>query len=266
MHGMKNFLVIFFVLGLVYAQKPLFTEYVTGTAQSKDAQVMFYLQNVSKCVLAEVQVRASHNNIYNSTDSATFVTNLQPEKQETFVMMMSQVISDGWGWTVDAITLAEPEGENDCNESGLIEFDKVVFEGSEQPTGVSSPNETGFLTYTVVAGDTWWGIAGLYNTTPEVIAALNSRSVDTLVVGEVIKVPAPSTVAVPEPLQDTLAASPYPLHTIQAGDTLYGLARTYNTDVKLILQANCLTPDSVLKVGMQLQVPPIGTELNNICQ
>ena len=119
-----------FMSSWVYAQKPLFTDYVTGTAQSNEAQVMFYLQNVSTCVLQEVQVRVSHNGIYNSTDSATFVTNLQPDNQETFVMMMSQVVSDGWGWTIDAIQLAEPEGDNACEESGLIEFDKVVFEGS----------------------------------------------------------------------------------------------------------------------------------------
>ncbi len=263
---MKNFLILILMFGWVYAQKPLFTEYVTGTAQSNEAQVMFYLQNVSKCVLAEVQVRVSHNSIYNSTDSATFVTNLQPDKQETFVMMMSQVVSDGWGWTVDAISLTEPEGDNACEESGLVEFDKVVFDGLETPPAVASAAEAGFLTYTVVLGDTWWGIAGLYNTTPDIIAQMNNRSVDTLVAGEVIKVPAPTTVAVPEPVAAAPAASPYPLHTIQAGNTLYALARTYNTDVKLILQANCLTPESVLNVGMQLQIPPMESVITSSCQ
>ena len=94
---------------------------------------------------------------------------------------------------------------------------------------------------------------------------MNNRSVDTLVAGEVIKVPAPTTVAAPEPVAAP-ATSPYPLHTIQAGNTLYALARTYNTDVNLILQANCLTPESVLNVGMRLQVPPAGSILTNSCQ
>ncbi len=263
---MKNFSILIFILGLAWAQKPLFTEYVTGSAQSNDAQVMFYLQNVSKCILEEVQVRVSHNKVYNTTDSATFVTNLQSDEQETFVLRLSQVVSEGWGWTIDAITLAKPEGESECTGAGLIEFDKVVFAGSEPPPAVASTAEAGFLTYTVVAGDTWWGIAGLYNTNPDVIASMNNRPVDTLVVGEVIKVPAPTTVAAPEPVAAAPAASPYPLHTIQAGDTLYALARTYSTDVKLILQSNCLTPESVLNVGMQLQIPPTGSVVTNSCQ
>jgi LysM repeat protein len=262
---MKRLFTLIIFFGLVWAQKPLFTEYVTGTAQSNEAQVMFYLQNVSRCVLEEVQVRVSHNKVYNSTDSTTFVTNLQPDDQETFVLRLSQVVSEGWGWTVDTIRLAEPEGENDCSEAGLIEFDKVVFEGAEPPaaTPAAMVSEGAFMTYTVATGDSWFGIASRYGTTPEVIASMNDRSVDTLVVGEVIKVPAPSTISVPEPV--ATVASPYPVHTIVAGDTLYALAQTYNTDVKLILQANCLTQDAVLSVGQQVQIPPMGSVLGS-CQ
>lgn len=250
-------------LGSVWAQKPLFTEYVTGTAQSKEAQIMFYLQNVSSCVLEEVQVRVSHNKVYNTTDSATFVTNLQPQQQETFVFLSSQVVSEGWAWTIDAIKLAEPEGENSCTEAGRIEFEKVVFGGAHPPAPVAAVNPGAYVTYTVQQGDSWYAIASLYNTTPEIIALMNDRRVDTLIAGEVIKVPAPSSISVPQ------AAPPaplYPLHTVVAGDTLFALTRTYDTQLDLILQANCLKKDSILKVGQQLQIPPAGSVLNNSCQ
>jgi LysM repeat protein len=256
---MKRLIRLIFLLGLVWAQKPLFTEYVTGNAQSKEAQVMFYLENVSKCVLEEVQVRVSHNKIYNTTDSATFVTNLQPDSQETFVLRLSQVVADGWGWTVDAIKLAEPAGENDCTEAGRIEFDKVDFGGAEPPAPTPTA-DAGFLTYTVKAGDSWFGIAAQHNTTPEIIAQMNNRPIDMLIAGEVIKVPPPSAAA-PAPV-----ASPYPVHTVAAGESLYALARAYGTDIKLILQANCLTQDAVLSIGQQLQIPPTGSVLSNSCQ
>jgi LysM repeat protein len=262
---MKHLFFLILCSTFAWGQKPLFTEYVTGSAEAKEAQVMFYLQNVSACVLEEVQVRVSHNAVYNSTDSATFVTQLQPEKQETFVLRLSQVISEGWAWTIDTITLKEPEGENSCKEAGVLEFDKVIFKGADPPQTTAEPAlQDVVMTYEIVAGDSWYGLATRYGTTPEAIASLNSRSLDDLVVGEVIKVPLPVQIPAPEPV---VSEPPlFPVHAIQKGDTLYALARTYSIGVDLILKANCITLDSVLNVGLELQIPPQDAVLTNVCQ
>lgn len=43
-------------------------------------------------------------------------------------------------------------------------------------------------------------------------------------------------------------------HSVQKGDTLYGIARTYNVKLSEILEINDLSPNSVLRIGKKIQV------------
>ncbi len=44
-------------------------------------------------------------------------------------------------------------------------------------------------------------------------------------------------------------------HTIQSGDSLYGIARTYQSDIPAIASANTLQPPYVLRAGQVLKIP-----------
>ena len=74
-----------------------------------------------------------------------------------------------------------------------------------------------------------------------------------------------ATVVPPPPPPPPLTASPAPpaapttgtgtIHTVVAGDTLWGLSRQYKVPVESIKQANGMTSDTVM-LGSKLVIPP----------
>jgi LysM repeat protein len=284
---MKRLFTAFILLiSMATAQEPSFTDFVTGTAQAGNEQVTFYLENVSTCVLEEIQVRIAGDKTVDATNNATFITKLEPKTQGTFVMRLSQTPTD-LAWTIDAVTLGQPKDNPTCPQMGLIAFKKASFGGAPQPTAqtVAAPEINRAVTreYTVVAGDSWWGIAQRFGTTPEVMAQLNGRANTELKVGEIIKVPAPAAppaLAQTETAQVATATSGgvasggeptttteqgFTVYTVKQGDTLFGIAQGLETSIELIRQANCLTEASVLSVNQVLQIPPKDAQLSNVC-
>jgi murein DD-endopeptidase MepM/ murein hydrolase activator NlpD len=51
----------------------------------------------------------------------------------------------------------------------------------------------------------------------------------------------------------------WPTYTVVQGDTLFSIARRFNTTVATLTQANCLSNSARILVGQQLRVPPNGT-------
>lgn len=100
--------------------------------------------------------------------------------------------------------------------------------------------ETGYITYTVQAGDSLWLIAARYGTTVNAIKQANGLTSDILQIGQVLRIPA--------------SQSPYVEYTVRAGDTLWELSRRYGTTVEAIMQANGLT-GTVLQIGQVLRIP-----------
>jgi LysM repeat protein len=270
------FFLLFALCSFVFTQTPVFSDFVTGAAQVKNGQVEFYLQNTSTCVLEQIQVRVASDQTYNSVTATTFITQLQPSTQGTFVVRPTQPIGAGWAWTIDTLTLGQPENPT-CPQPGLVTFEKVDFASSAQAT-VAAPAPQAEITravtrdYTVVAGDSWWKIAQRFGSTPEAIAAMNGRNTDTLSVGEILKVPAPTLEA--EATSGSIALGGAPTtegtgeltsYTVKAGDTLFGIARVFDTTVALIRQANCLGEEDVLSVNQKLLVPPKDAVLTSVC-
>jgi LysM repeat protein len=100
-------------------------------------------------------------------------------------------------------------------------------------------------TYVVQQGDTLYSIARRFGTTVDAIKAANGLTGNTISVGQRLTIPG-GTVQTPAPGGT--------VHVVQQGDTLYSIARRYNTTVQAIMVANGLSNTRIV-VGQQLRIP-----------
>ncbi len=106
---------------------------------------------------------------------------------------------------------------------------------------VTNNNGNNYITYTVTRGDTLYSIARSFNTTVDEIKRLNNLTSNILTIGQVLKIPNNDT-------------SNYITYTVTRGDTLYSIARAYNTTVDEIKRLNNLT-SNILTIGQILKIP-----------
>lgn len=116
-----------------------------------------------------------------------------------------------------------------------------TYWGIRDNAPIPSP-ETGVTEYVVQAGDTLWLIAQRFGTTVDAIRALNNLTTDTLMVGQILRIPSEET------------TTPSITHTVQSGDTLWLLAQRFGTTVDAIKALNNLTSDALV-IGQTLQIP-----------
>ncbi len=101
-------------------------------------------------------------------------------------------------------------------------------------------------TYTVKSGDTLYSIAKKYDISVDELKSLNNLSSNTLSIGQVLKVPSSDV----EPEEPDVPITTY---TVKVGDTLYSIAKLFNTTVDNIRNLNGLTSD-VLSIGQVLKI------------
>ena len=103
-----------------------------------------------------------------------------------------------------------------------------------------SPTEN---TYIVKSGDTLYGIANKYGVTVDQIKKSNNLSSNTLRIGQVLTIPI-----------ETENKEDYIIYTVKSGDTLYGIAKSYNITPNELINYNNLN-SSVLSIGQNLKIP-----------
>lgn len=106
---------------------------------------------------------------------------------------------------------------------------------------------TSFVTYTVQKGDTLYKIASQYNTTVDILKKINNLSSNILSIGQKIKLPSTEIINIPASLET---------YTVKSGDTLYSIAKKFDTTVDKIKSQNSLNADA-LTVGQMLKIPSV---------
>lgn len=99
-------------------------------------------------------------------------------------------------------------------------------------------------TYVVVSGDSLYSIAKKFGISVDELKRVNNKTSNLLAIGEKLIIPD----------SNYNNGLNYAYHTVVSGDTLYGIARRYNTTVNAIREANNLT-NTLLSVGMTLKIP-----------
>lgn len=139
-------------------------------------------------------------------------------------------------WSISrklGITVDELKSANNLSSNLLSVGQNLIIPGKEaQATGDE---------YVVKKGDTLYSIARKYNTSVDNIKSINNITTDSLAIGQIIKLPSTSSTA-----SDT--------YIVKKGDSLYSIARTYNTSVDKLKEINNLTSNA-LAIGQVLKLP-----------
>lgn len=109
-------------------------------------------------------------------------------------------------------------------------------------------------TYVVGRGDTLYGIAKKYNTSVQRLRELNNLNTDVLQLGDVLTVPTEGEESPKECV----------IYTVKKGDSLYSIAKKYNSKVDQIKRYNNLTSNN-LSIGQRITIPCFesGEDKNN---
>ena len=128
--------------------------------------------------------------------------------------------------------------------SDLLSIGQIINIPSS--TTIVTPSEDDIIneenTYVVKNGDTLWSISRIFNVSIDDIKNKNNLTSDILTVGSVLTIPT-----------GTDSGNDIIVYTVKRGDSLWKLARDYNTTINDIKQLNNLKSD-VLRVGDELQI------------
>jgi LysM repeat protein/ABC-type branched-subunit amino acid transport system substrate-binding protein len=143
----------------------------------------------------------------------------------------------------------------------LIAAMLITLAGIAQPVTVTRSNvkvtEGGqvFYVHTVAPGHTLFSIARAYDVTQEDIIRHNPSSAAGLLAGQELKIP--DKAAAPHATTPkTTAIEGFLIHTVAAGETLFGISRKYGVPVQSIINANPQVQSfDNLQVGQELRIP-----------
>ncbi|MFQ5563440.1 MAG: peptidoglycan DD-metalloendopeptidase family protein [Parvularculaceae bacterium] len=106
----------------------------------------------------------------------------------------------------------------------------------------------------VQPGDTVYAIARRFGVSPQAIIAENRLGPPfALAIGQTLRLPDAAPVQQAAPTRRIVARDA--LYTVQAGDTLFSIARANGVTVQAVAQANRLYPPYDLQIGRQLLIP-----------
>jgi len=109
------------------------------------------------------------------------------------------------------------------------------------PSYTPPASSMNYKLYTVKKGDSLYTIAKANNTTASVLTSLNNLTSNNLSIGQQLKIPVSGS--------NTSGTT----YTVKKGDSLYSIAKKFNTTVDSIKKLNSLTSNN-LSVGQKLKI------------
>lgn len=123
--------------------------------------------------------------------------------------------------------------------SNLLSIGQVLKISSDG----SNNNSSNYINYVVIKGDSLYAIAKKYNTTVEEIKRLNNLSSNLLSIGQVLKINSNGNSSNNNSIN----------YIVVKGDSLYAIAKKYNTTVEEIKRLNNLN-SNLLSIGQVLKI------------
>jgi len=145
------------------------------------------------------------------------------------------------------VTVADIYNLNNLNSTNL-QIGQVL-----KIPDTSNPSTNGSSTYTVKKGDTLYGISNQYGVSAQDIYNLNNLNTTNLQIGQILRIPTSSGI------------NPGGVftYTVKKGDSLYSIAKRYETTVDEIIKLNDLNNIN-LSIGQKLSIPETGESVSKL--
>lgn len=151
-------------------------------------------------------------------------------------------IANKFGTTVDQLKSTNNLTSNNLSIGQVLKIPTITQEPEQEETVIQ---------YQVVSGDSLYKIANKYNTTVDVIKQLNNLDSNLLSIGQTLKIPTTQDI-------EEIPEENYFNYNVVSGDSLYSIARKFDTSVDAIKTLNNLI-SNLLSVGQTLKIPTTST-------
>ena len=190
----------------------------------------FFLMKANGDIIAVVMVDIFGNVLQNG-DISIDAKKLYVLMESAYMAIEYNTFANKYNTTVD-----ELKRINNLT-SNILSIGQVLKLPSDKVSDVEKEENT--ISYTVQKGDSLYSIARKYSTTIDKIKDLNNLTTNLLSIGQVLLIPT-----------DTNLETTY---TVQKGDSLYSIAKKYDTTVDRLKQLNNLK-SNLLSIGQILIV------------
>jgi flagellum-specific peptidoglycan hydrolase FlgJ len=212
-------------------------KYISGAGV--DIPTTEYINGVAQNVTETFQVYASASESFAA--HASLLSNYYPG-----------TLKENTGSYLDALNALQGRYATDPNYANLLNsiistYDLTAYDGGSYTTEAAAVVPSSEGAYIVKAGDSLWGIAQTNGTTAENLASLNGIDSSTVLsIGQ-------SLILGGSPTSSSVSnASASSTYTVQAGDSLWGIAFANGTTSANLASLNGIGENSFLQIGQQL--------------